>query len=93
MLSTAKETRSNVSLRMRILKTEVDILSAHTEPKHWQPRVSLAVSPTKNIDRMEWLLEKATEIGIDNIVFLKCTRSERKDVKSERLLKILVSAL
>ena len=74
-------------------KTEVDILSEHTEQKHSQPRVSLAVSPTKNIDRMEWLLEKATEIGIDNIVFLKCTRSERKDVKSERLLKILVSAM
>lgn len=42
---------------------------------------------------MEWLLEKAVEIGIDRIIFLKCARSERKDVKTDRLNKILVSAM
>lgn len=74
-------------------RTEVDIVSSRKEPRHWEPRITLAVAPTKNIDRMEWLLEKATEIGVDNIVFLKCSRSERKDVKTDRLQKILVSAM
>ena len=56
-------------------------------------RVHLAVAPTKNLDRMEWLVEKATEIGVDTITFLRCARSERRDLKLERLEKIAVSAL
>lgn len=74
-------------------KTELDIISRSEEKRHWEPRITLAVAPTKNIDRMEWLLEKATEIGIDRIIFLKCARSERKDIKNDRLNKILVSAM
>lgn len=74
-------------------KTEIEIISRFEEKRHWEPRITLAVAPTKNIDRMEWLLEKAVEIGIDRIIFLKCTRSERKDVKNDRLNKILVSAM
>lgn len=53
----------------------------------------LAVSPTKNLDRFEWFLEKATEIGITEITPLICHRSERKQVKMERLERILVSAM
>ncbi len=53
----------------------------------------LAVAPTKNLDRYEWFLEKATEIGITEITPLICLRSERKQVKPERLEKILVSAM
>lgn len=74
-------------------KTELDIISRSEEKRHWKPQITLAVAPTKNIDRMEWLLEKAVEIGIDRIIFLKCARSERKDVKTDRLNKILVSAM
>lgn len=74
-------------------KTEVDIITRAEEKRHWKPLITLAVAPTKNIDRMEWLLEKAVEIGIDRIIFLKCARSERKDVKTDRLNKILVSAM
>lgn len=74
-------------------RTAVSVISKTAEPKHWTPKITLAVAPTKNIDRMEWLLEKATEIGVDNVVFLKCARSERKDVKNDRLVKILVSAM
>lgn len=74
-------------------KTELRIISKTEEPRHWKPRVTIAVAPTKNIDRMEWLFEKATEIGVDSIVFLKCRRSERKEVKTERIEKILVSAM
>jgi len=54
--------------------------------------LTMAVSPTKNIDRYEWFLEKATEIGIDRIIPLICSHSERKVIKPERLEKILISA-
>lgn len=53
----------------------------------------LAVSPTKNLERFEWFLEKSTEIGISEITPLICHRSERKQVKMERLERILVSAM
>lgn len=59
----------------------------------WPFYLHLAVAPTKNIDRMEWLAEKATEIGIDAITYLNCRFSERKELKTERLGKILVSAM
>ena len=47
----------------------------------------------KNNDRLEWFLEKATEIGIDEITPIICKNSERKTVKSERLVKIMISAM
>ncbi|MEO6166664.1 MAG: RsmE family RNA methyltransferase, partial [Chitinophagales bacterium] len=53
----------------------------------------LAIAPTKNIDRFEWLLEKATEIGIDEITPIICKRSERSQIKPDRLNKLLVSAM
>ncbi len=53
----------------------------------------IAVAPTKNIERMEWFLEKATEMGIDEITPIICERSERKEVKLERLNKIITSAV
>lgn len=56
-------------------------------------KLHIAIAPTKNIDRMEWFLEKATEIGIDEITPVICDRSERKEVKAERLEKIITSAV
>ena len=56
-------------------------------------RIHIAMAPTKNITRFEWFLEKATEIGIDEITPLLTEHSERKMIKSERLRKILVSAM
>ena len=56
-------------------------------------RLYVAVAPTKNLDRMEWLVEKLTEIGIDGIFFLSCHYSERRVLKTDRLLKIAVSAM
>ncbi len=53
----------------------------------------VAVAPTKNLDRMEWLVEKAVEVGIERLTFLRCTRSERRELKLERLEKIAISAL
>ncbi len=57
------------------------------------PKVYVAVAPTKNMDRMEWLVEKLTEIGVDGIYFLQTRYSERKVLNTERLLKIAVSAM
>ena len=56
-------------------------------------KVHIAVAPTKNMDRMEWFVEKATEIGIDTITCLLCRRSERKELKLLRLVKTAVSAM
>jgi len=56
-------------------------------------RMHLAVAPTKQIDRFEWLLEKATECGVDEITPLICEKSERRVIKPERLEKILLSAM
>ncbi len=56
-------------------------------------RLHLAIAPTKNIARLEWFLEKATEIGIDEITPILCQRSERKNIRLDRLEKVLVSAM
>lgn len=53
----------------------------------------LAVAPTKNIDRFEWFLEKATEIGISAITPLLCQRSERRRLRPERLERVLIAAM
>lgn len=55
-------------------------------------KLHIAIAPTKNIERLEWFVEKATEIGIDEITPIICRYSERKVVKQERLEKIIVSA-
>jgi len=56
-------------------------------------RLHIAVAPTKNLSRMEWFLEKAVEIGIDELTPLVCAHSERDTLKVERLEKIAVSAM
>ena len=63
------------------------------QPKGWQGRVHIAIAPTKNIDRIEWMVEKAVEIGLDEITFLNCRFSERKVVKTDRIERIVVSAM
>lgn len=55
--------------------------------------IHLAISPTKNPDRIEWMIEKCIEIGIDHITFLDCKNTERKSLKSDRLLKVALSAM
>ena len=61
--------------------------------RQWQGHLHLAMAPTKNIDRTEWTCEKATEIGFDELTFLRCQFSERTVIKTERIDKILVSAM
>jgi len=55
--------------------------------------IHIAIAPTKNIDRIEWFLEKATEMGIDEITPIIAERSERKIIKEERLEKVITSAV
>jgi len=59
----------------------------------WQGRVHLAIAPTKLMDRMEWMVEKAVEIGIDELSFVNCQYSERRLVKLSRMEKIVVAAM
>ena len=63
------------------------------QERQWQPHLHLAMAPTRNMDRTEWFAEKATEIGFDELTFLRCRWSERTVIKTERVEKILVSAM
>lgn len=69
------------------------MLSSEPQSPSRNHYLHLAVAPTKNSERFEWFLEKATEMGIDEITPLICDRSERKEVKTERLLKVIVAAM
>jgi 16S rRNA (uracil1498-N3)-methyltransferase len=69
------------------------IIKEVTTPVKRTYRLTVAIAPTKNIDRYEWFLEKSTEIGIDRIIPLICQHSERREIKTERLEKILVAAI
>ncbi|SMC73778.1 16S rRNA (uracil(1498)-N(3))-methyltransferase [Pedobacter africanus] len=78
------ETKKNVALR---------IIETQREYNKRRQHLHIAVAPTKNIDRLEWFLEKATEIGIEEITPVICERSERKVVKEDRLYKVITSAV
>lgn len=71
----------------------VRIVETITPDPLWRGHLHLAMAPTKNMDRVEWFAEKATEIGFDELTFLDCRFSERRVVKTERVEKILVSAM
>jgi len=70
-----------------------EIIQVKEKDKLWDYYLHIAIAPTKNNDRLEWFLEKATEIGIDEITPIICQNSERKIVKQERLEKIIQSAM
>lgn len=71
----------------------VEIVECHAQPLPWTQQLTVAVAPTKHLDRMEWLVEKLTEVGVNRIVPILCDRSERRELKTERLEKIAVSAM
>jgi len=74
-------------------KCTIEIISSKHEVGKKNFRLHIAIAPTKNISRFEWFLEKATEIGIDEITPLICNRSERKTIRNERLDKVIISAM
>ena len=70
----------------------IEIISVQKE-LHLPYKVELAIGPTKNLDRMEWCLEKSVELGLDRFIPLRCRFSERKELKTDRLRKIAISAM
>jgi len=74
----------------RVILQITNVITGYNKRNHY---LHIAIAPTKNLDRLEWFLEKATEIGIDEISLIICQRSERKEAKTERLNKIITSAI
>lgn len=69
-----------------------EILNSRNSPR--RPfGISIALAPTKNIDRTEWFVEKAVEVGVEKIIFMECKNSERHHMNHERMMKIVVSAM
>lgn len=84
--------RATVSLasKKKCLYTIAETLPQH---KTWNGSIQLAIAPTKMMERIEWLVEKATEIGFDGVTFLDCKFSERHTIRVDRVEKIVVSAM
>ena len=71
----------------------IHIESEERQQPLWKGHLHIALAPTKLMDRNEWFVEKAVEIGVDEITFLKTEHSERDVIKMERIEKIAVSAM
>ena len=74
-------------------RCQLKVIETLPQEKGWTGWLHVAMAPTKNMDRTEWFAEKATEIGFVELTFLNCRYSERKVIKTERIDKILVSAI
>lgn len=74
-----------------VKKTRIKVIESYLEAKEKQ-HIHIAIAPTKNMDRFEWFLEKATEIGINEITPLLTSNAERKVIKMDRLEKVIISA-
>ena len=80
-----------VNTNFKNLKLDVQsVVNEYNKPSYY---IHIAIAPTKNTDRIEWFLEKAVEIGVDEITFLQTQKSERKELKLNRLEKIAISAM
>jgi len=91
--SLSNHTSTSLSNHARNNMIVVNVLETIPQPPLWKGRIEIAIAPTKNIDRIEWFAEKATETGIDKISFLRCRFSERKEMHIERIRKIMISAM
>jgi 16S rRNA (uracil1498-N3)-methyltransferase len=74
-------------------KCEVQVIKQIKNHNKRNFYLHIAIAPTRSTDRFEWFIEKATEIGIDEITPLICSRSERRTVNAERIKKILISSM
>ena len=74
-------------------RCEVEVLEQQIGYGRQPYNLHIGIAPTKNIDRFEWFIEKATEIGIDEITPLLCEHSERKQINTERLQRIMIAAM
>lgn len=71
---------------------EIQIIEKQTPQPVHNGYVHIAIAPTKNIDRLEWAIEKCTEMGVNEITPILCEHSERRKINDERLQKIMVAA-
>ena len=71
----------------------IEIIKKEKKKKKHNYHLHIGIAPTKNISRFEWFLEKATEIGIDEITPIICNRSERKKINIQRCNRILISSI
>lgn len=71
----------------------IEIISTQTEYEKMPYELTMAVAPTKNIERYEWFLEKATEVGVTHFVPIECEHSERRIIKYEREMRVITSAV
>jgi len=74
-------------------RAQAKILQRTQQTQRKPYHLHLAIAPTKNIERLEWFLEKATEIGVDEITPLHCRNSERTQIRLDRLEKVVLSAM
>ena len=74
-------------------RCSVEVVDCIREFEKMPYRLTMAVAPTKNIDRFEWFLEKATEVGVTEIYPLLCEHSERRTIKPEREQRVITSAV
>ncbi len=70
-----------------------EVIKKWSEENNISAKIHIAIAPTKNIERIEWLIEKAVEIGFYEISFIECAHSERRKINMERLNRICVSAM
>ena len=76
-----------------VKRCEVEVVETWPEYERMSYGLTMCVAPTKNIDRFEWFLEKATEIGISEVYPLECDHSERRQIKLEREEKVITAAV
>jgi 16S rRNA (uracil1498-N3)-methyltransferase len=74
-------------------RCKVEVISTQQNFGKQNFHLHIGIAPTKNIERFEWFLEKATEIGIDEITPILCERSERKVINNERLERVIIAAM
>ncbi len=63
------------------------------QQRQWHRKIHIAMAPTKMMERVEWMAEKATEIGVDSLSFLECKFSERRQIRKDRVEKIVIAAM
>lgn len=76
-----------------VKRCEVEVVETWPEYERMSYGLTMCVAPTKNIDRFEWFLEKATEIGVSEVYPLECDHSERRQIKLEREEKVITAAV
>jgi len=77
----------------KLSKREVECTILHTETIAKSEFITIAIAPTKNRDRLEWMIEKLVEIGVERIVLMKTTHTERTRINMDRLVKKVISAV